>query len=317
MKNANENISLMIKDEFQFDIGKNYKNIAQIGRNAFKKRVSILISKDRYWPKINSNMHIREVKLYQELRYFERSYRNWLYIHLGEGYPTFYTILGVSSTVDRDKLQNVYQFKRENSYFNVEIVEEAYRTIKNSKNRSKYNRFLKMFRYYYNMLEEEKRLNLDRKHHEWQLHENKKIILSLILERHKNWGVIYQMGINLFYISKIKANNKMRDIFKLYKNHLMDTSKHGQVLVAVCQLFLNSFVYQEYRTFLSNYASYFLNHNECLVIDKLQRHWKKFQFTINDFYELFLNKDPLTEKIITYQSILSSNNDWLCYLPPP
>jgi len=316
LSDKHEHLSSSIKVADQLNTNKDYKKIAQIERNILKKKINLYFSNDIYWPRRDTKNRIREIKIYQELRYFEKSYRNWLDFHLENGIPTFYSILGVNFNVNIKLLKQIYEFKQENSFIPIDIIEEAYKTIKKAEIRAKYNRFLKMFRNYYNSLDEEERLELDAKHSEWQYYEKKKTILSLILERHKNWKILYLIGINLFSISKIKSDYKTQDILELYEKYSKDTSKIGKILAYVTQTFLNSFVYQEYRIFLSIFPSIFLDQEKNLVAKKLQKHWQKMNFTINDFRDILLSKEPLMERINKYNSILSKNNDWLNYLPP-
>ena len=301
-----------IIDQFNFDSQK----ISQIERDAFKKELQGYFFTDKYWPKINTQMRIREIKVYKQLKNFERSQRDWVYFHLDCGYPTFYSILGVDFNVNKTQLQKIYKFKCDKSYFPLEIIEEAYKTIKNLEIRSKYNQFIRTFRDFYNILSEEERSELDKKHSEWQSNEKKKIILSLILERHKNWEILYLIGMNLFSISKIKSNFKMQDILSLYEKYSKSRAKMAKILACVTQTFLNSFVYQEYYTFLSLIASFLLNSERSMVINKLQKHWQKFNFTFNDFRDILLSQEPVMEKIKTYESILFKNCSWLKYLPP-
>lgn len=316
MSDKREHLSFSVRVADQLNTDNDYKKIAQIEKEVFKKKFNIYFSDDKYWPKRDTKKRIREIKIYQELKHFERSYQNWLDFHLENGFPTFYSVLGANFNVNMNRLHEIYKFKKENSYIPIDIIEEAYKTIKKTEIRSKYNRFLKMFRNYYNSLDEEERSELDVKHSEWQYYEKKKIIMSLILERHKNWEILYLIGINLFSISKIKSNCKMQDIIALCEKSFKDTTKRGKILAYITQTFLNSFVYQEYRTFLSIFPSFFLKKEKNLVAIKLQKHWQKINFTINDFRDILLSEEPLMDKINTYKSILSTNNDWLNYLPP-
>lgn len=294
----------------------NYKKIAYSERSSFKKRLNLYYSNDKYWPKKNRKMQIRELKVYQELRYFGKSHKDWLYYHLEYGCPTFFSILGVDLNVNMNRLKEIYQFKCENSYIPVYIIEEAYKTIKNVQLRSKYIRFIKLFRHYYNLLEEEEKTELDDKHSDWLYYEKKKIILSLILERHKNWDLLYVIGINLFSITNIKHSYKMKDIFALYKKYLKDTSEKSKILAFITKKFLNSFVYQEYRTFLSIFPTFFLKKKKNRVAEKLQKHWLIMNFKLTDFRNILLSEERLMEKIDAHHSILSKNINWIDYLPP-
>jgi len=306
--------SLEAVDPLNPDI--DYKKITHFERNGFKKKLNLYYSNDKYWPKRNRKMQIRELKVYQELRYFEKSYKDWLYYHLEYGCPTFFSILGTDLNVNMKRLKEIYQFKRENSYIPKYIIEEAYKTIKNVQLRSKYNRFIKMFSNYYNLLEEEERTELDNKHSDWLYYEKKKIILSLILERHKNWELLYVTGINLFSITNIKHSYKMEDIIALYKKYLKDTSEKNKILAFITKKFLNSFVYQEYRTFLSIFPTFFLKKKKNQVSMKLQNHWLKMNFKLTDFCDILLSEEPLMEKIEKHRSILSKNYNWIEYIPP-
>jgi len=274
-------------------------------------------SKDTYWPKNNKiTERVREIKIYQEYQYFAKSYRQWLYHHLECGYPTFYSILGVDFNANAIQLQKNYEYKIKNSYFSIDVIEEAYQTIKNSELRKKYNRFLKMFQNYYRTIDENERLELNKKHTEWQFYERNKILLSLILDRHKNWELLYFMGINLFSIVKITLDCTKLELQELYNKYLKARSIQGKIRISITQIFLDYLVYKEYKAFLSKFPDLFLNPNKKYVIKKLQQNWKKFNFTLNDFQNFFLLDDPLMPKINNLVKILSKNINWLKHLPP-
>ncbi len=294
----------------------NYEEIAKIERETFMKKLHTFFLRDKYWPKINMETNERKIKIYQELKHFEKSHRDWVYSHLDYGCPTFYSILAVDINVDMMRLHENYLFKQQNSCIPSDIIEEAYKTIKKIELRKKYNRFLKMFRNYYTLLDEDERSELDKKHSEWQYNERAKTMLSLILERQKNWEVLYLIGLNLYSISKIEPNYRFSDVVSLYKKYLKSRAKHSKIQVLITKLFLNPFVFKEYKVFLSIYTSIFFDDRKDQYITKLQKYWHKFNFTINDFSDILLSNEPLREKLTTYQSIISRNYNWLEYLPP-
>lgn len=293
-----------------------YQKIAQNERNIFMKKLHTFFTKDKYFPNSEIETHEREIKIYQEFKYFEKTHRDWFYYHLEDGFPTFYSILGVNKHVDMKRLDENYIFKRQNSYLPLEIIEEAYKTIKKVELRKNYNRFLKMLQNYYPLLEEEEKIEINKKHSEWQYFERAKTMLSLIVERHQNWEVLYLIGLNLFTIAKLTPEFNYSDIITLHKKYLKSRAKYAKIQVLITKLFLNPFVFKEYKIFLSLFPLNFLDDEKNRVIAKLQRHWSKFNFTINDFGEVLLSDESLREKLVNYQSIIIKNNNWIEYLPP-
>ena len=111
-----------------------------------------------------------------------------------EGFPTFFAILSVNYKVDETRLAQARAFQRKMNAFPEDVIEEAYKTLKNQKLRANYIRFLKAFQEVYLDLEDNLRDEIKQEHRKWVKKEKEAILMNFIFEHHPNWDILYDLG---------------------------------------------------------------------------------------------------------------------------
>ena len=270
---------------------------------------------DRYWPQGNALSKGKPRQAYQKLRQFERTNKKWVRYHLDQGLPTFFSMLCVEPKVDEERLEDVYGYKRKNSSFPEDVLDEAYRTLKNPKLRTNYLQFLKVFQnYYVDVLDAKYQASLDKDHEILLKIEKNTILHSIILQRHPNWDVLYEIGINLLSAGKVKASDDAQKPMILSRKKNGKQSSEGRIRTLVRQALSDPATLADYRVFVG-IIPFLLPPEESNLLVKFQGLWKKCNFSPEEF-ETLLGDDPVEEMIRKWYSIKRCQSDWARFLPP-
>ncbi|OLS13941.1 MAG: hypothetical protein RBG13Loki_2444 [Promethearchaeota archaeon CR_4] len=316
-KEANESES-EFKGDFEFPVRRGIWE--QIKKNSnqspsMSQASTFFVEDTRFWPVDGVFSTGKQMRSYQKLRQFERSYKYWVRYHLDEGLPTFFSILCSEPNVDEMLLEKVYTFKIKHSSFPKDVLDEAYRTLKNPRLRTRYLQFLKVFQNYYADVPDDKyKAALNKQHNHWQSLEFATILHDSIINRHPNWDALYEMGINLQDVGKIKENETASDLSSIKTKNYNVQPKEKILHTLTRQSFGDAASLDEYKIFIQVFPRV-MNSKELHCIQKHQKLWKKVNFTPEEF-ALLLGETPIEEMVKKWYSLTSQQADWASYLPP-
>jgi len=272
-------------------------------------------AEDRYWPQGDDHGRGNKLQTYQQFRKIERAHKKWVQYHMDEGIPTFFSLLSVEQNVDEARLDEVYAYKREYSSFPEDIIEEAYRTLKNPKLRLTYIQFLKVFRDYYGgVAPPEYRAGLEKCHACKQNLEKQTILFSFIWQHHPNWKALYEMGINLLALGKVKVEDDAGKLSKLSQRKIRNPSQQARLCANIRRALSDPATLAEYHVF-ADVISRQIPPQEAILLKKFPRLWIKCEFTPEEI-EFLLGDEEVEAGIRRWYAIKERQSDWVQFLPP-
>jgi curved DNA-binding protein CbpA len=274
-------------------------------------------TEDKYFPKNGVVTRGKQNQTYSKFKSVMSTHKKWAKFNVDAGYPTFYSIMCVTpKDVDVARMEDVSKLKQERSYIPKEVIDEAYRTLKNPTERTEYYRFLLIFQEaFIDLFPEKERAEILHEHAKIQLQEKRNVACAVILKRHANWGVLYDVGVNLLAIARIKETHDIRAVVRLKNKYAKDPSETGRLRASICTFFSNPVYLHEYQAFLILYPEVSLNPELREQILALQKKFLKASFDSIDL-SLFLKDKPISPMLKNWQDIKNKHSDWARFLPP-
>nr|MDO8116835.1 hypothetical protein [Candidatus Sigynarchaeota archaeon] len=279
--------------------------------------ISRYFMEDIYFPK---SIAMTRGKINQTFTRFKRAMsarKKWAQFHVHEALPTFYSILCVApNAVDVARMEEVRKFKLGCSYMPPDVIDEAFRTLKNPYERVEYYRFLMLFQEaFIDLFNESEKAEILQTHADILSQEKRQIACGIVMQRHPNWRFLFDVGINLFAIARIKKSHDVNAVMRLRNKYSKDPSDRGQLLASICNNFSKPEVLTEYKVFLSIYPEVFIKGDLRKPIMALQNNYINKAFDSID-RTLILGNQPIKPRMEKWLKIHDSHADWNQFLPP-
>jgi curved DNA-binding protein CbpA len=197
-----------------------------------------------------------------------------------------------------------------------EVLDEAYKVLKNANRRTEYYGFLKLYQEaFIDIFPEKERNEILLEHARIQAEEKRNMACAVIMKHHLNWSILYDVGINLLAIARIKETHDERGVARLQKRNAKDPSVGGMLRASICSYFINPVFLREYRAFLKLYPETFLKQGLERPLVALQKGFLKASPDPVDLL-LILETEPIAPMVEKWREIMHKHDDWVKYLPP-
>jgi hypothetical protein len=272
---------------------------------------------DKYFPKNGVVTRGKQNKTCSNFKRVMSTHKKWTQFNADGCYPTFYSIMCVTpKDVDVARMEEVCKLKLERSYIPENVITEAFRTLKNPTDRTEYYRFLLLFQEaFIDIFPEKERAAILQGHAKIQSQEKRNIACAVMLKRHANWGVFYDVGVNLFAIARIKETHDIRAVARLQNKYAKDPSETGKLRASICTFFSDPVHLHEYQAFLILYPEVALNPVLREPILAMQKKFLKTSFDSID-HSLLLKDEPISPMVKKWQENRNKHCDWALFLPP-
>ncbi len=275
------------------------------------KRRNVPIEDDPYWNISGGYVDPHRIGKYiARFERFEDSHPEWTYA-LMEGIPTYYCILGVEHDAAEDEIEAAYERKKRLSSYPRDIIEEAYNVLSNPGLKKKYDELLVTFEIVTKSMPPFEKKELVEKHSDCISTEKEFIRMGKIMERYKDYILLYIHGMpDLYEIAKLPKNATAEEIRRR-------CDRDSELLRRIGTILGDTSSREEYDFMLSFSAKY-LSEEVKKQKKRGSKKWKRMDRSVLEKIVLTALDEPdaIEEYMTRRIEILNNNQDWEQYLPP-
>lgn len=276
-----------------------------------KSTTSLNPDDDPYWKISTDNIDPRKgVQYIERFVNYQMRYPQWFY-DIGSGIPTYYAVLGLLKGYSKEELQSAYEKECKFSVYPHDVIEEAYRVLSDLQLRVKYDEFLIRFEHATRYTSLQMIEELKSAHAKYL--NNAPIFRKLgnFAQNHHDYMFLIAKGMpNIFEYSGLKPDCSDEEA-ETY------ASSGDELSVLISSIIRDP---TQREDFVNFHNLIHTSKNEELKEhrNKLKLKWNQFEpELVRKVMYLSLTKPKQIEDIFNrIKRILSSNHDWIEYLPP-
>lgn len=275
------------------------------------RKQEIPIEDDPYWKtsSIYRDAH-RVGRFISRFERFEDLHPEWTY-DLMNGIPTYYCVLGVERGATKEQIEAAYERKLEFSSYPEEVIEEAFNVLSDPRLQKEYDELLVIFEQVTKSMPPPEKRELVEKHSAYISTEKEFIRASQIMDRYKDYILLYMYGMpDLYEIAGLAKNSTTEEI---RRNCRTDTELSKKI-----STILNDAASREEYDFILDFNAKYADRKTLEEREKYRKKWKRMdRGTFEKIILTALNEPGAIKRYMQRQAeILNSNQDWEQYLPP-